>query len=97
MPPSSGANSNLCMRIAEESVFTLLKNYPTICFEGWRNVAKIVSQNSTYANRNLKTLPPEQVKDGWNSDSLNLAAVMFTTVQVSRLPLWRELLVSRRA
>jgi hypothetical protein len=28
---------------------------------------------------------------------LNLAAVMFMTVQVSRLPLWRELLVSSRA
>jgi hypothetical protein len=28
---------------------------------------------------------------------LNLAAVMFTTVQMSRLPLWRELLVSSRA
>jgi hypothetical protein len=29
--------------------------------------------------------------------SLNLVAVMFTTVQVSRLPLWRQLLVSSRA
>jgi hypothetical protein len=28
---------------------------------------------------------------------LNLAAAMFTTVQVSRLPLWHELLVSSRA
>jgi hypothetical protein len=32
-----------------------------------------------------------------NTKGLNLAAVMFTTVQVSRLTLWPELLVSNRA
>jgi hypothetical protein len=32
-----------------------------------------------------------------NTKGSNLAAVMFTTVQVSRLPLWPELLVSSRA
>jgi hypothetical protein len=32
-----------------------------------------------------------------NTRGLNLAAVMFATVQVSRLPLWRELLVNSRA
>jgi hypothetical protein len=35
--------------------------------------------------------------DTGNTRGLNLAAVIFTTVQVSRLPLWRELLVSSRA
>jgi hypothetical protein len=35
--------------------------------------------------------------DTGNTRGLNLAAVMFTTVQVSRLPLWPELLVSSRA
>jgi hypothetical protein len=34
---------------------------------------------------------------GGNTKGLNLAAVMFTTVQVPRLPLWPELLVSSRA
>jgi hypothetical protein len=34
--------------------------------------------------------------DTGNTTGLNLAAVMFTTVQVSRLPLSRELLVSSR-
>jgi hypothetical protein len=33
----------------------------------------------------------------WNTSGLNLASVIFTTVQVSRLPLWPELLVSSRA
>jgi hypothetical protein len=32
-----------------------------------------------------------------NTRGLNLAAVMFPTVQVSRLPLWPELPVSSRA
>jgi hypothetical protein len=32
-----------------------------------------------------------------NRKGLNLAAVICTTVQVSRLPLWPELLVSSRA
>jgi hypothetical protein len=35
--------------------------------------------------------------DTGNSKGLNLAAVMFTTVQVSRLSLWRQLIVSSRA
>jgi hypothetical protein len=35
--------------------------------------------------------------DAGNTKGLNLAAVMFTTVQVSRLPLRRKLLVSSRA
>jgi hypothetical protein len=35
--------------------------------------------------------------DTGNTKGLNLAAVMFTTSQLSRLPLWRELLVSSRA
>jgi hypothetical protein len=35
--------------------------------------------------------------DTGNAKGLNLVAVMFTTVQVSRLPLWRQLLVSSRA
>jgi hypothetical protein len=35
--------------------------------------------------------------DTGNIRGLNLAAVMFMTVQASRLPLWRELLVSSRA
>jgi hypothetical protein len=34
--------------------------------------------------------------DTENIRGLNLAAVMCTTVQVSTLPLWRELLVSSR-
>jgi hypothetical protein len=32
-----------------------------------------------------------------NTRGLNLAAVIYTTVQVSGLPLWPELLVSSRA
>jgi hypothetical protein len=35
--------------------------------------------------------------DTGNTNGLNLAGVMFTAVQVSRLPLWRQLLVSSRA
>jgi hypothetical protein len=35
--------------------------------------------------------------DTGNTKGLNLAAVMFTTIHVSRLPLWRQLLVSSRA
>jgi hypothetical protein len=35
--------------------------------------------------------------DTGNTRGLILAAVMFTTVQLSRLPLYRELLVSSRA
>jgi hypothetical protein len=35
--------------------------------------------------------------DTGNTRGLNLAGVMFTTVQVPRLPLWRELLVSIKA
>jgi hypothetical protein len=35
--------------------------------------------------------------DTGNTRGLNLAVVMFTTVEVFRLPLWRELLVSSRA
>jgi hypothetical protein len=35
--------------------------------------------------------------DTGNIRRLNLAAVMFTTVKVSRLPLWRKLLVNSGA
>jgi hypothetical protein len=35
--------------------------------------------------------------DTGNTKGLNLVAVMLMTVQVSRLPLWRHLLVSSRA
>jgi hypothetical protein len=57
-----------------------------------RQQAKVVQNHE---NENVRFLDKAKPDTG-NSRGLNLAAVMCTTVQASRLPLWPELLVSSR-
>jgi hypothetical protein len=48
-------------------------------------------------NENENVFYNDKTKPDTGNPRKYLAAVMFTTVQVSRLPLWSELLVSSRA
>jgi hypothetical protein len=50
-----------------------------------RQQAEVIQNHENENVRKVKS-------DTENTKGLNLAAVMFTTVQVSRLPLWRQLL-----
>jgi hypothetical protein len=61
--------------------------------KSYRQQAEVIQNHE---NENVRYIVQGEA-DTRNTKGLDLVVVMFTTVQVSRLPLWRELLVSSRA